>query len=240
MIISETYSSVELCVLNEQFKPMNLAEATDRFDFQPRRGRDPYSTAWNNYCRENRLYFYPTDDYVSLLAEYLKVRCRKVENQESRSARILEAGAGKGRLSFLLDQKLSYLGVDAQILPADDMSWGTDSSERVTISDQVDVRDAVNVLKPDFVIAAWPPVDQCRLWCQSFMEEPRVDEYLFIGIPGQSMGTGLKNTIPESIAGDFEVRSLDYMTPTSLCYFSTSFDMHPSVTISFQRPQLKD
>ena len=234
VLVSDAYSVIDPEILNQGFDSMSVSDAMSRFDFKPRIGRDPYGTDWNRYCRSIGVHFYPTSDYSSGLADYLKERCSEIVENVEGAPRILEAGAGRGRLSFLLNKSFNDLGLNVSILPVDNLSWRSPVGA-LSISDNIDVIEALEHFKPNIVLTAWPPIIDYEKWYRAFRNAPSVLEHIFIGEPEQSMGTGANTSVPPSVSSGFTQFELDGLTQESLCHFSTVYDMHPSRTIVFRR-----
>lgn len=128
------------------------------------------TSAFNAFCEFEGVYELFTDEYVTALANHL--RGSKV---------VLEVGAGSGRLSHLLRQKLSHR---TQIIATDSGGWRKMRGLKpVTYPvEQLPFDKALEKHKPDVVLASWMPMGHD--WTEQFRLQPSVSEYVLIGEPG--------------------------------------------------------
>ena len=199
--------------------------------------------------RPDSIYEYPSVEYADALANYIAERSQAMNLDRGERLRILEAGAGEGRLSFLLDEALEGIGVECDVLPVDDFSWHTHvKGGGFSIASEQDTIDALADFRPHLAITAWAPGNMFSKWTSAFRDDPGVAEYLFIGIPHEISSelmwadgdTGSKDYYNRTIAepayvtdGFVRVDMPDF-TDLQLCYTSTKEKIHPSVTIAFR------
>lgn len=169
------------------FKPMSVEQARAIFDFEP--DPDTEQTEWFDYCQnKQKIYEYPTAEFVSGLADYLAGRLAAITPAVGTVPRILEVGAGQGRLSFLVDKALRERGVAADVFAVDTFNW-QGSKESPSVASEMDFRSALDTVQPDIVIGAWLPstekfgADDLYDWTKDFRKTPSVKEYILIGEP---------------------------------------------------------
>lgn len=116
---------------------------------------------WYKIRDEYRIYEILTQEYVSALAEILQPY-----------KKILEVGAGDGRLSHFLRQRLP----NAAIVAIDDYSWGIEPLFQV---EKMGIKTGLNKYCPEIVVSSWMPyrVD----WTIAFRKCHGLKGYILIG-----------------------------------------------------------
>lgn len=98
-------------------------------------------------------------------------------NSGGAPAVILEVGAGDGRLSGFIRQRLWALGIDdISVIATDSGEWEITPEAEVITMDQA---EAVQQYKPDIVISSWMPMQVD--FTADFRTQPSVKEYILIG-----------------------------------------------------------
>lgn len=148
---------------------------------------------FHKYIHETTSYEIFTHEYVAQLAHYLIYRF-DMKDKNGNPIKILEVGAGNGRLSHFLRTELSREGDKRQeyeVIATDDASWteaqGHDQKVRLGVEVQeLDYKEATTKLKPDVIISSWMPPNED--WTPVFRDN-NVEEYILIGqIDGASGG----------------------------------------------------
>ena len=116
---------------------------------------------WFMYQDETHIYEYLNSDYIDALAKIL-----------APYKRILEVGAGNGRLSHFLRQRLP----NAFIVATDNGSWGI---EPVFPVEKMEYTEALEKHKPEIVISCWMPYADD--WTPEFRGCDSVKGYVLIG-----------------------------------------------------------
>ena len=121
-----------------------------------------------------------TKEYINQFAGYLAEKIENYGGSKENPAKLLEVGAGDGRLSYFLNRKLNKL------VPGKFNLVATDSGEEVRIKpvfdvEKIDYKAALKKYSPTIVISSWMPagVD----WTSDFRSEPSVKEYILVGPP---------------------------------------------------------
>lgn len=227
------------------FEPMTVEQIAQPENFA--KTRLTRISKWLIYCQKNNIYEYPTREYVEHLSRYLADRCAIVSERTGEEPRILELGAGQGRLSYLLSKKLP----SADISAVDDFSWGEPSVVAPIVA-KMDAREALASYSPHIVLASWVPLfpDNQPDWTSLMRAIPTVQEYLLIGEPENhanpvSWGLGddgqKKYRLPES---DYENEGFERVDLVDLKQFQVCREdyitdqgelTHRSSTVSFRR-----
>jgi len=126
-----------------------------------------------------------TQELVAALASHLLV-AKTALGVSTRPLRILELGAGDGKLALHIAAYLDKNAPGQFILSAtDDGSWNIPHAANVEIRD---ITEALETEKPDIVIAAWLPDD----WTPLIRQQESVRECILLGDPGCS-GAGSRS-----------------------------------------------
>lgn len=136
---------------------------------------------WDQLMRDEHIYEIFTEEYINGLSKYLKTRIEELL-KTGRVRTILEVGAGSGKLTHLLSERLKDLleEQDIKLVATDSGSWKVnDSFQNV---ERLDVKSALDKYHPEIVISSWMPprID----WATDFRSESNVREYILIGPTG--------------------------------------------------------
>ena len=210
------------------------------------------STELFTFCRnlEHALFEIYTKEYIEDLANYLIGRAEDLKATWDKPITILETGAGGGRLSHFLKQRLAELEVsNINIIATDDNSWKIPSTFAVS---KIDYASALEEYNPQIIITSWMPLYED--WTEAYRQHDSVDEYVLIG-PAQSCcgseetwavltGTDYNGKpIPESFKNGFRGDQLRRVERKQFCRddessYSSEQGIHVvqrSNTISFKR-----
>lgn len=187
-----------------------------------------------------------TDEYVTELAHYLGRR--GLEAGRGKMLRILEIGAGDGRLSHFLRQKFDLLGYyDVEIIPTDTGSW--DLEFLLPVARVESTPTALSTYSPDLVLCSWmiPDEDLSAL----FRKCPSVKEYVLIGPPNANIAGarwetwGIKedddpfrdsmHSTPPYIQDGFQRFDLRYLSLFQIAQNYGPYFQFGSRTISYRR-----
>lgn len=139
---------------------------------------------WDDFCqsRENPIYEFLNEEFIDKLSDYLSVRC--AEQTGERPIVILEAGAGNGRLSHFLREKLEKkIPGKFELHATDSGEWELKTAFPV---EQLDHKTALERYKPDMVIYSWMPYNEDMT--ADFRAVESVREYILIGEHGGCCG----------------------------------------------------
>lgn len=143
------------------------------------KGDDPDYEKWKRFVenKESPVYEIWTEEYIEGLSNYLVERAESLQTLGKKPLTVLEVGAGDGKLSHFLQQKLE------EKLPGVFKIIATDSGEDKIKTDCpieiIDYKQALNKYQPAVVICSWMPlgVDFTAV----FRATPSVREYILIG-----------------------------------------------------------
>ncbi len=181
-----------------------------------------------------------TNEYIEDLTCYLVNRINKLIDQQ---ITILEAGAGDGRLTFFVNQKLQrYSQKEVKMIAIDNGQRGIKPLYRII---NYDYQEALERFKPQIVLSSWMPMGVD--WTKDFRKTISVMEYILIGPKDngfsgayyETWGQG-KNIKLYEIDG-FERLDLENLNQRQLCF--ENFKYEPlnnlakkfSHTVSFRR-----
>lgn len=165
--------------LEDPFWSMSLADITVLAQEQGQNG-----SLWYEFCKQYGIYEYPTAEYVAAFSDYLNGRVGELMSRKDGPIKVLEIGAGNGRLAHALAPRL--YGVEFNV--TDSYKWKLPGL-RSPLVQQMEAREALATYQPDIVIACWVPSDEMD-WTSGIRALPSVQEYLLIGEPlGHATGS---------------------------------------------------
>ena len=186
------------------------------------------------------------EEFLEALGDYLSQRAKEFGATENEPLIILEVGAGNGRLTHFLQQKLE------ERMPGKIKVIATDSGEKgikTTFPVQpLEQKAALKAYKPKIVICSWMPID--KDWTADFRATDNVEEYILIGEPNtgssgdkwRTWGAFDKNEEPEKInqlppyeADGFERSDIKHVSEHQITLADEPGDYDHSRTTSFKR-----
>lgn len=190
-----------------------------------------------------------TQEHIGQLSTYLQQRAEKYGATPQNPLRILEVGAGDGRLTHFLSENLS----NTIRLEATDSGHKKIKPEfPVTIikgdRGETDglgpIEKAMQEYQPDIVISSWMPIN--KDWTKTFRDMPSVKEYILIGDPEvcaqpwETWGTDLESNRPKDEApfaqDGFSATHLKELEKFQVCRTDHVLDDEShSDTVSFRR-----
>jgi hypothetical protein len=129
---------------------------------------------------------YFTRDYVDNLAVKLRAL---LEGQAAPT--ILEVGAGSGRLTHFLTERLPEM----TIIATDELPPNPGSLTMPV--EEADYRDALDTYRPQIVLSSWMPKNED--WTAAFRTIPNLQAYILIGETGADGASGTAETWDPSI-----------------------------------------
>lgn len=183
------------------------------------------SRDWYKLRKEQNIYEFHNRDYIDALAKAL-----------TPYRNILEVGAGDGRLSYFLRQRLP----DSSIVAIDNGSWGI---EPVFPVEKMEIDEALEKYKPDLVISCWMPYKDD--WTPLFRACDSVKGYVLIGetdggcCGNEELWFGAEGEAPGYIKDGFARQNLDELRRLQICrtdyYDDLDDDWRHSATVLFLR-----
>ena len=144
---------------------------------------------WNDFCfdKEHPVYEMLTEEFVEALGNYTAERIKTYLQKHQGNITILEVGAGDGRLTHFLNDKLKACGLNPdqfKIVATDSGKFNIQASFPV---EKLTYQEALQKHQPQMVLCSWMPIHQD--WTKAFREKNSVQEYILIGEPeGGSCG----------------------------------------------------
>ena len=122
------------------------------------------------------------EEYIEALGNYLNRRIDQLGGTERNQIVILETGAGSGKLSHFLKERLQRKAAGKFNFISVDL--GTKVKQYFPIK-QIDYREALKKFQPSIVITSWMPQED---WTRDYRKTASVQEYILIGNP-ENTGT---------------------------------------------------
>lgn len=179
-----------------------------------------------------------TREFVEQFSQYLSSKIISHTNQNPTKCRIVEVGAGDGRLSEFLNRALqSQVEGLYELIPTDSGdqdSWNVDLTFPVIALDN----ESALKLNPHIIICSWMP--QTEDWTANFRRLANLKEYILIGDPShcgclyQTWGQ-LRNP-PDYERDGFTRFDRPELSRWQLCSYDILTERrHYSETVSFER-----
>ena len=143
-----------------------------------------FSEEWHNlfHNEENHIFELFNEEYINALGDYLLERVKNIEAEKDEPIIILEIGAGNGRLTHFLKEKLE------EKCPNNKVKFiATDSNEGMPEMkikadfpvENFDQKDALKKYNPQIVLSSYMPYD--KDFTEDFRNTKSVEEYILIG-----------------------------------------------------------
>lgn len=144
--------------------------------------------AWHAFSNDEAHLFFEllTEEYVEGYAELLEGEIERIGRNGDGPVRVLEVGAGNGKLSRHVQRILREKGMDVEMMAVDDSSW---AGRGVALGENVrdmDYRDALSEFRPDIVMESWMPPG--KDFSPDFRNTESVKAYVLTG-PMRDSGT---------------------------------------------------
>jgi hypothetical protein len=140
---------------------------------------DPEWKQWHDlaFGKENPIFEIWTKEYIHAFGSYLAQRVEELGGTEENPTVILEVGAGNGRLTHFLQEKMNELiPGKVKVVASDSGDWKIPPTFPV---ENISHNEAFAKHKPKIVIFSWMPY---QYDCTSdFRAAESVDEYILIG-----------------------------------------------------------
>ena len=215
------------------------------------------NTEWQKYLNngDSEVFEVLTEEFVQALSLYLSQRIESLGGTEENPVVILEVGAGNGRLTHFLQQKLDgQVKGSVKVIATDSGTLDLKTNFPV---EKIDQKDALQKYKPQIVICSWMPEGED--FTKDFRNTSSVQEYVLIGEgAGGCCGSAWETwgnesadfnhehegqTAPYLIDG-FELDYLEDISETQLCrsdsIHSKSSKQRHSSTNSFKRIRINN
>jgi len=208
-----------------------------------------FSREWHDFCfdEENPIFEFLNEEHLSAFGDYLSQRAEALGASEDSPVTILEVGAGNGRLSHFLQQKLeAKLPGKVKVVATDSGEWSLKTAFPV---ETIGHREALEKYKPKIVVFSWMPYGAD--FTDDFRAAESVDEYILIGETdgvccgdewrtwGQSWSFDEegeeKEKVAPYIADGFERENLEDVSAHQICRTDQPGQYYHSSTTSFKR-----
>ena len=208
-----------------------------------------FSYEWHRFCldKDNPIFEFLNEEYVNAFSDYLSQRVESLGASEDSPITILEVGAGNGRLSHFLQQRLeAKFPGKVKMIATDSGEWSLKTAFPV---ETIGHKEALQKYQPKIVVFSWMPYQEDVT--DDFRAAESVDEYLLIGETdsgccgdewrtwGQSQsideeGEGKEKVAPY-IADGFERETLEDASAQQVCRTDVPGRYYHSKTTSFRR-----
>jgi len=203
---------------------------------------------WSQFCfdEKNPVFEFFNEEYLNAFADYFVGKIQEHGTSEKKPLVILEIGAGNGRLSHFLRQKLEErVPGQTKFVAIDSGAWTLKSDFPV---EQLKHDEAMEKHSPDIVVFSWMPYRKDS--SKDIREFDSVQEYILIGETdggccgdewetwGQSWSwdeAEQGEKIPPHEADGFEREDLDYLSDLQICRTDDPGSYYHSRTVSFKR-----
>jgi len=240
----------------EQLSPNELKEKfrdpsylpTHKDVSQAFNSEDGFSAEWFHFCsdRENPIFEFLNEEFINAFSVYLSSRIESLGASENSPITILEVGAGNGRLSHFLRQKLEMLFPGKiKVIATDSGEWELKTSFPV---ETIGHKEALQKYQPQIVIFSWMPYEED--YTKDFRTTQSVDEYILIGeTDGGCCGHNWETwgyawsfdeekeeeKIAPYVADGFERKNIDDVSVHQICRTDQPENYYHSSTTSFRR-----
>ena len=182
---------------------------------------------WRRFCfdRENPVFEFLNKEFISTFSTYLSQQIKKLEHKNLPII-ILEIGAGNGRLSYFLRQKIEDKSL--KIIATDNGKWNLKTIFPV---ETIDYKLALKKYNPEIVICSWMPfkID----FTKEIRKTKSVKEYILVGeTDGGCCGD---EQLTWEQPQNFKRINLDYISEHQICRADYLGEYYHSKTTSFRR-----
>ena len=141
----------------------------------PESGDESHSILpWLVMIEQKGFHEFLNEEYLNALADYMISRLSELQDGDPPIV-VLELGAGNGRLSYFLQDKLEERKPGAFVVVATDSQKS--GIKQVFPVEQLDFKDALQKFKPEVVVVSWMPDD----FSSAIRNTASVKEYILIG-----------------------------------------------------------
>jgi len=198
------------------------------------------------FDKENKVFEFFNEEYLNAFADYFVSRINEYSANKERPLIILEIGAGNGRLSHFLEQKLEErIPKQTKVIATDSDTWALKKDFPV---EQLKHDEAMKKYNPDIVIFSWMPYREDS--SKDIRKVKSVQEYILIGETDEGCCGDEWETWGQSWAMDedyegektplyeldgFKRENLDDLSELQICRTDDPGDYFHSRTVSFKR-----
>lgn len=133
--------------------------------------------------KENPVFEIWTKEYIDRFSNYLSERAKLFGGTKEKPITVLEVGAGDGKLSYFLSNKLEESNVDSiKIITTGYDSETFNIKSKYNNVENLPEKDAIEKYSPDIVLCSWMICGED--WTPDFRKKRSVQEYILIGPEG--------------------------------------------------------
>ncbi|MBI96316.1 hypothetical protein CL656_04150 [bacterium] len=171
----EILSTLDPKIIIKRLKNPRYLASVDEIKYAFENSENPQQE-WDAFIHRKKdiIYEFINKEYLNDLSNYL------VENyKENKKIKILEVGAGNGKLTYHLRKLLEEKNPEKFKIKATDLGeWEIETLYEV---EKVDLEEAIKKHKPNVIICSWMPFKQD--FTEIFRKYKNVQEYILIGDP---------------------------------------------------------
>ncbi|MDB5237018.1 MAG: hypothetical protein JWL88_120 [Parcubacteria group bacterium] len=228
-------------------KRQEITDAFDPDDWGSKEG------SWYAFCFDERnpTFEFLNEEFLDAFSSYLHQRMQELGGSANYPITILEVGAGNGRLSHFLQQKLDAISLGTcKVIATDSGEWKLNDSLPVEKLNHI---EALEKYEPQIVLFSWMPLGQDT--SKDFRAAQSVQEYILIGDTEccgdnwQTWGydfssfdedeheTNPEHKIAPYVQDGFEKDNLNEISDTQICRIDYAGRFTHSRTVSFRRKE---
>lgn len=203
---------------------------------------------FQKFCfdQQNPVFEFINTEFIDAFGDYLSERLEVIRATKDSPINILEAGAGNGRLTHFLRQRIeSKLPGKARLIASDSGKWNLRPTFPVEV---LDYDAAVKKYAPEIVVCSWMPYRED--FSAAFRASKCVREYILIGETEGGCCGGMWKTwgkkdysddeeeikaTPPYIEDGFEREDLENISKFQICRRDEPGNYFHSGTVSFRR-----
>lgn len=182
-----------------------------------------------------------TREFIAAFSEYLAARVSQISGEVREPVRLLEVGAGTGRLShFVRGQLRVHLpDIEYSLTATDNGSWKIEPEFDVR---KMEVSAAIKAYKPHIAISSWMPMG--KDWTGTFRACSDLREYVLIGKPDLcgtegTFGRERGEPAPGYLKDGFQKRTLRELHELQRCVLDMSGESGSQIVAFRRRPSAR-
>lgn len=136
---------------------------------------------WRAFCNDEKHLIFEAlnQEYLDALSDYFLQRAKDFGATENKPLIILEVGAGDGRLTYFLQQKIKEQELNKIKIIATNLNSKQWQIAPVFSVENINQKNALQKYQPKIVICSWMPPG--KDWTKDFRAVDSVKEYILIG-----------------------------------------------------------
>ena len=171
----EILSTLDPKIIIKRLKDPRYLPSVDEIKYAFENSENPLQE-WDAFIQREKsiIYEFMNKEYLDDLSKYL------IENyKENKKIKILEVGAGNGKLTYHLRKILEEKTPGKfEIIATDSGEWQIETLYEV---EKIELEEAIKKYKPNVIICSWMPLN--KDFTEIFRKYENIKEYILIGDP---------------------------------------------------------